>query len=50
MERWWEIGNPNTGKGAADRHYWRVECVPWLQADIYHDTAQNVWVLDRILE
>ena len=49
-DRWWETANPYGGKGAADRWYWRVECMPWLQADIYHDTAQNVWVLDRILD
>jgi hypothetical protein len=50
MDRWRESANPYTAKGTADRHYWRVECEPWLHADIYHDSAQNVWVLDRVLD
>jgi hypothetical protein len=50
MDRWWERGNPWAARGESDRRYWRVECKPWLQCDIYYDQAQNVWVLDRILD
>ena len=50
MDRWWEAGNPYAGKGASDRHYWRVECKPWLQCELYYDSAQNVWVLYRVLD
>jgi hypothetical protein len=50
MDRWCERGNRWAARGESDRRYYRVECTPWLQADISYDQAQNVWVLDRILD
>jgi hypothetical protein len=50
MDRWWERGNPYAAKGPSDRCYYRVECQPRLQCGIYFDSAQNVWVMDRVLD
>jgi Family of unknown function (DUF6504) len=50
MDRWWERGNPWAAKGESNRYYWRVECQPWLQCDIYYDSAQNVWVMSHVLD
>jgi hypothetical protein len=47
MDRWWEAGNPSTGKGYSDRWYYRVRCPDEQLFDLYYDEAQNVWVLDR---
>ena len=57
-DRWWTsfIRRPNgvestigtDSTGASDRHYYRVLCADGLLCDLYHDAAQDGWVLDRV--
>lgn len=47
LDRWWDRGDPFALPGYSDRTYYRVRCPDQQFFDLYHDVANNVWVLDR---
>jgi hypothetical protein len=49
-DRWWESGNPFTGRGASDRFYYLVLCTKELLCEVYYDRAQNTWVMEHIMD
>jgi len=53
-DRWWETTTAGyTGTHAvpeSDRHYYRLECSPELQCELYYDAASDRWILDRVYD
>lgn len=50
-DRWWVQSDGADLAGAAmgsDRYYYRVRCREGLLCELYHDVAQDAWVLDRV--
>jgi hypothetical protein len=49
--RWWEsAAYSSSSPGASDRHYYRVRCQDGMICEVYHDVAQQVWMLDRVYD
>jgi|GEM_PF-851048 hypothetical protein len=34
----------------SDRLYYRLDCSPDLQCELYHDRASGLWILDRVYD
>ena len=53
-DRWWD--HPSRGAATAsaaaetDRYYYRLECSPELQCELYFDSTSAGWVLDRVYD
>lgn len=54
QDRWWErTGSGSSTPAAAletDRHYFRLDCAPDLQCELYYDAASDRWVLERVYD
>lgn len=50
-DRWWAVGGTGGEAStlpASDRLYYRVLCDKGMLCDLYHDAANDTWVLDRV--